>query len=152
MSSHLVIPLLIKHLGDQKAVTDKIGRTPLRIFPGDVPLRVDGVEIKPPWVNFERSAWSEETTFTGGTGSYTCPTRVVVIAPTITQAGEIYQVIRDQLHAKWSQTWSTRLWIGESQMDLGNQVPLLEADGSPSSWQQIVGELFLLCSILPVSE
>jgi hypothetical protein len=56
------------------------------------------------------------------------------------------------MNQKYSVTWGDRLWVGESSMTVGSQVPLLEADGSPSRWQQIVGELFLLCDVLPVSE
>lgn len=150
--SEEIMPAIIRHLKQQKPVTDKIGRTPCKIFPGDVPLEVDGVKIVPPWMNLEAGAWLEETHFGGGTGDFYCPTNVIVIAQTIKAAREIYATMRPILHGKYSVTWGERLWIGESSMNLGQQVPLLEADGSPSQWQQIVGELFLVCSVLPVSE
>ena len=103
-------------------------------------------------MNLEAGAWQEETHFLGGTGEFYCPTNVIVIAETIKMAREIYATMRPILHGKYSVTWGERLWIGESSMNLGQQVPLLEADGSQSQWQQIVGELFLMCTVLPVSE
>lgn len=152
MSSELVLPLLISHLMEQTAIQNLLGRTPVKIFPGSVPAKVQGIPINVPFVALERGPWDEVNHFSAGTGELICPTRVVVVADTITQAGEVYSALRTQLHMKWSETWSERLAITESQMDLGNQVPLLEADGSPSAWQQLVGELFLICSVLPVSE
>ena len=146
------MPAILRHLVSFKSVTDKLGRTPCKIFPGDVPQEVDSVAIKPPWMNLERGSWFEEMSFSGPTGCFTCPTNVVVIAQTIKVASEIYATVRFLLNGKYSVTWGDRLWIGESQMSLGQQVPLLEADGSPSQWQQIVGELFVMCTVLPVSE
>ncbi|TXH11599.1 MAG: hypothetical protein E6R03_14160 [Hyphomicrobiaceae bacterium] len=150
--SEEIMPAILRHLKGFKAVTDKLGRTPCKLFPGDVPPEVDHIAIKPPWVNLERGAWSEEMHFGGGTGCFICPTTVVVVAQTIKSASEIYATIRFPLNGKFSETWGNRLWIGESQMSLGQQVPLLEADGSPSQWQQIVGELYVQCTVLPVSD
>lgn len=150
--SEEIMPAIIRHLKQRKPVTDKLGRNPCKIFPGDVPPAVDSVAIKPPWLNLERGAWSEETHFLGGTGDFTCPTNVIVIAQTIKEASEIYATLRPILHGKYAVTWGERLWVDESHLSLGQQVPLLEADGSPSQWQQIVGELFLMCTVLPISD
>lgn len=144
-----IMTLLIAHLATQPALMGMLGTRPFRCFPGDVPLKVDSVEIKPPWVNLERGAWEEEMTFSGGTGIYKCPTSVVVIAATVKRAAEIFAAVRDALNGKWSVTWSERLCVGESTLASGNQVALLEADGSPSQWQQIVGDLYLQCSVSP---
>lgn len=150
--SEEIMPAILRHLMEQKAVQDVLGRTPCKLFPGDVPMEIDGQEIKPPWCNLERGAWEEEVTFTGPTGCFRCPINVVVIAQTMKSAGKIYATLRYLMNQKYSVTWGDRLWVGESSMTVGSQVPLLEADGSPSRWQQIVGELFLLCDVLPVSE
>lgn len=150
--SEEIMPAIIRHLMQQKPVLDKLGRVPCKIFPGDVPPEVDSVAIKPPWMNLERGAWDEIMHFGGGTGEFICPTNVIVIAQTIKMASEIYATTRLVLSGKYAVTWGDRLWVSESQMNLGQQVPLLEADGSPSQWQQIVGELFLICEVLPVSE
>lgn len=150
--SEEIMPPIIRHLLAQKPVTDKLGRAPCKIFPGDVPQEVDSVQIKPPWLNLERGNWEEETTFSGGTGDFTCPMNVIVIAQTIKIASAIYATLRPILHGKYAVTWGDRLWIDSSHLSLGQQVPLLMADGSPSQWQQIVGEWFLMCTVLPVSE
>lgn len=150
--SEEIMPAIIRHLRQQKSVTDKLGRTPCKIFPGDVPVEVDSVKIVPPWMNLESGEWEEITSFSGGRSEFICPIEVVVVAQTIKAAREIYATMRPILHGKYSVTWAERLWIGESQMSLGRQVPLLEADGSPSQWQQVVGELFVMCTVLPISE
>jgi len=146
--SELIMPALIRHLMSFKSIQDKLGRNPCKIFPGDVPPNVEGTKILPPWLNLERGAWDEEMTFSGGTGCWKCPTTVVVVAPTIAKASEIYAAMRFIVNGKYSVTWGDKLWIGESSMGSGQQVPLLEADGSPSKWQQLVGELFMLCQVI----
>jgi hypothetical protein len=147
--SEEIMPAILRHLMADSNVTALLGISPCKIFPGDVPPKISGNEIKPPWVNLERGAWEEETAFSGGIGTFRCPINVVVIADTIKNAGIIYATLRLILNAKWSATWGSTLWVGESSMSLGQQVPLLEADGSPSQWQQLVGELFVLCCLVP---
>lgn len=151
--SELILPCVIAHLTNNENVQNKLGRMPcVRIFPGDVPDKVDGQEIKPPWVNIERGDWQEEMTLAGGTGCFNCSATIVVVAGTIRSASEIYATLRPILNGKWSETWNERLWVTASELSMGSQQPLLEPDGSPSRWQQIVGELTLLCSVLPLTD
>lgn len=152
-SSELIMPCIIEHLSAQQAVQAKLGRVPcVRIFPGDVPEKVNGQDVLPPYAILERNDWQEEMSFQGGTGFFTCPTSVVVVGSTMKMASEVYSALRAVLNGKWSETWNTRLWVTSSQLSLGQQQPLLEPDGSPSRWQQIVGELFLICCVLPVTD
>ena len=149
--SEEIMPAIMRHLIDKKPVQDLLGRTPCKLFPGDVPQKIGTIDIRPPWVNLERGSWEEEMSFSGGTGCWKCYSAVVVVADTIKNASRIYATLRQILNGKYSETWGDRIWIGESSMNGGQQVPLLEADGSPSQWQQIVGELFTMCHVLPVS-
>lgn len=146
-----IMPLLIRHLCDQTTLTDLLGRNPFKVFPGTVPAKVEGLEIKPPWVTLERGGWSEEMTFSGGTGDYTCPTSIVVVATTAALASQIYSAIHTVLNGKNNVLWSERLGVQECTLTDGRQVPLLEADGSLSSLQQIVGDMLLFCEVLPLS-
>lgn len=146
--SEKIMPAILRHLMSFKSIQDKLGRTPCRIFPGDVPAEIDNKPIKPPWLSLERGAWDEEKHFGGGTGCFKCPTNVIVVHQTMAKAREVYAAVRFVCDSKFSVIWGDKLWIGESQMNVGQQVPLLEADGSPSKWQQLVGELFLLCSVV----
>lgn len=146
--SELIMPAILKHLMSFKSVQDALGRNPCKVFPGDVPQEVDNTKIRPPWLNLERGDWQEEMHFGGGTGCFTCPTTVVVVHQTIQKAGAVYAAVRHICNWKYSVVWGDKLWIGSSQMSVGQQVPLLEADGSPSKWQQLVGELFLMCSVV----
>ena len=147
--SEEIMPAILRYLIADSNVQTLLGRSPCRIFPGDVPVKIGTVDIKPPWVNLERGAWEEEMCFTGGTGCFKCPTNVVVVADTIKNASSIYAALRYLLNAKWSVTWGAKIRVAESSMSVGQQVPLLEADGSPSQWQQLVGELFVICDVLP---
>lgn len=152
-SSELIMPCIVSHLTSKSAIQNKLGRAPcVRIFPGDVPEKVDGQEILPPWVNVERGDWQEEMSFSGGTGQFNCPTTIAVVASTMKAASEIYATLRPVLNGRWSEIWNARLWVTSSELSMGQQQPLLEPDGSPSRWQQIVGELSLLCCVLPVTD
>jgi hypothetical protein len=146
--SELIMPAILKHLIGHKSVQDALGRNPCKVFPGDVPQEVESTKIRPPWLNLERGDWQEEMTFSGGTGCFRCTTAIVVVHQTMQKASAVYAAVRKICDGKYSVTWGDKLWIGESQMNVGQQVPLLEADGSPSKWQQLVGELFLLCHVL----
>lgn len=146
--SEEIMPALMRHLISHKSIRDKLGTTPCKVFPGDVPLQIEGTKILPPWLSLERGQWEEEMHFSGGTGCFKCPTNVIVIHQTMAKAREIYAAVRFICSGKHSVVWGDRLWVGESQMNVGQQVPLLEADGSPSKWQQLVGELFLMCSVV----
>lgn len=147
--SELIMPALVRHLIKQKPITDSVGRAPSKIFPGPVPDKIEERKVVPPWVKLERGAWTEEKHFGGRTGTFMCPTVVVVIAQTIDKASQIYASIRHVCDSKWSETWGDDLWVCESDMSLGTQVPLLEADGMPSPWEQLVGELWFMCKVLP---
>lgn len=147
--SEEVMPAIMRYLIADAGVQERLGSAPCKLFPGDVPPKIGTCDIKPPWVNLERGAWEEQMTFNGGSGCFICPTNVVVIADTIKNASSIYAMLRLLLNGKWSTTWGGNLWITESSMSLGQQVPLLEADGSPSQWQQLVGELFVICEVVP---
>jgi len=147
--SEEIMPAIMRYLIADTNIQSLLGVSPCKIFPGDVPPKIGLCDIKPPWVNLERGGWDEEMCFTGGTGCFKCPTSVVVVADTIKNAGVIYATLRYLLNAKWSVTWGAKIRVAESSMSVGQQVPLLEADGSPSQWQQLVGELFVICDVLP---
>lgn len=144
-----IMTLLIEYLSSQSSIKALVGNNPCKVFPGDVPLKVGGNEIHPPWLNLKRGEWDEVVHFRGGTGTYICPTTVIAHGATAQIAGQIYDAVYALLANKWSETWSDRLWVSESTMSLGQSVELLEADGSPSKWQQVEGVLNLICCIRP---
>lgn len=146
-----IMPLLIAHLNDQKTLTDLLGRPTFKVFPGTVPVKVNGEEIKVPWVTLERGGWTEELCFRGGTGDYTCPTAIVVVAATMKEASAIYSALHTVLNGKNNEVWSERLGVQECTLSDSRQVPLQEADGSLSSLQQLVSDMLLFCQVLPVS-
>jgi len=147
-----IMTLLIRHLKEQKTLTDLLGRTTFKVFPGTVPVKVNGEEVKVPWVTLERAGWSEEMCFDGGTGDYTCPTAIVVVAGTAAEASGISSALQTVLNGAHNVTWGERLRVHECTVSDSRQVPLNEADGSLSSLQQLVGDMLLFCEVLPVSE
>ena len=144
-----VMTLLVQHISSQSAVQALIGIRPCKVFPGDVPLRVDSREITPPWVNLRQNDWDEFVHFRGGTGTFHCPTTIAATAATVTIARELFDAVRESMANKWSETWADRLFVQEATMTLGRQVDVVNVDGSPSNWQQIEGELNLICCVNP---
>ncbi len=149
--SELIVPCILAHLASLSAVTDRIGRTPMRLFPGGVPLKADGSQIDPPYMQLQEQSVEEEMHFGGGTGIFKATYALISVAETYAEARLNYATVRKVLNGKWSVTWNKRLRIGESQCSGGGLQPLLGPDGYPMPWQQIVGELFLLCEVLPLT-
>jgi len=143
--------LLINHLKSQATLTNLLGRDVFRVFPGDVPAKLRGEDIKPPWVTIELADGENNAAFDGPTTSWQVNLNIVVVASTQAIARQIWNAIHTVVHAKGAVTWATYLWVDSAQATAGRQVPLMEPDGSPSAWQQVVGELFLLCEVLPAS-
>lgn len=144
-----IMTLFIQHLANQTSLTNCLGRSPFKVFPGSVPAKVSGEEIKVPWVKLERGGWSQELTFAGPTNDYTCPTTIIVVAGTYRESADIYEEIHTVVHGKHNVTWSDRLRVQECTMTDARQVPLYEADGSLSSLEQLVGEMMLFCYLAP---
>lgn len=144
-----IMTLFIRHLAGQTELTNCLGSSPFKVFPGTVPAKVSGEDVKAPWVTVERSGWSQEMTFSGPTGDYTCPTTIIVVAPTYKEAARIFEEIHTVVHGKHNVTWADRLRVQECTMGESRQVPLMEADGSLSTLQQLVGEMLLFCDIVP---
>lgn len=143
--------LWIAWLQCQTSITELLGRTPTKVFPGIVPSVVEGKEIQAPWVTLERNNWYEESTLSSGsTGLYNCTTSVVVVGKTAAEAWKIWDAMNSLMHNRYSVTWAERLFVERSFLDDAKQVPLFEPDGSLSALQQIVGSSFFQCEVIPV--